>query len=644
MHFKPRQTLLMKRWIAALLMVACTNISAQTLLTYGNEKVTTSEFVKSFQKNNQSNVSEASLKEYLDLYIASRLKIKEARERRFDTLPQMLAELQNLRQQIIPAYLNDKESLTRMVNEAFDRSKKDLQLAHIFIKNQGSTAATEKRKEEVLQALKKKSFTDVARELSDDPAAADNRGHLGWITVFNLPYALENLAYATPVGKVSAVYRSKSGYHILKNLGERKAVGKMKAAQILFAFPPNASQAQKAQIATRADSVYKKLQAGEDFGTMANLLSNDVVTSASNGLLNEFGVGEYDDEFTSAVFSLKKDGELSRPFTTAHGIHIVKRVAHQPISFQLTQEVKKELQTRVEQSDRILALDDLLLRKLKKHNGFTAYKFDSRALAQFTDSILQNQNPDAAGTIDLGTKLFSFKQDFATVSDWKTFVEANTERGNPPFSQLWDGFEKETLMKFYRDHLEDFSPEFKNQLGEFEEGNLFFEIMQQQVWTPAQTDSVALQQHFQKNKDRYNWKPSAAAVVFYAATEEAAKNFRQALQPNSANWRQLLETHDQVSADSGRFELTQLPTAVQHQASGSLSPVAVHDDNTATIYLLLKHYKETEPRSFEEARGLVINDYQAELEARWIQQLKKKYPVTMNNKAWKALVAELTRK
>jgi peptidyl-prolyl cis-trans isomerase SurA len=41
-------------------------------------------------------------------------------------------------------------------------------------------------------------------------------------------------------------------------------------------------------------------------------------------------------------------------------------------------------------------------------------------------------------------------------------------------------------------------------------------------------------------------------------------------------------------------------------------------------------YTQPSPRSFEEARGLVMNDYQAKLEEEWIKRLKKKYPVKVN--------------
>ena len=47
---------------------------------------------------------------------------------------------------------------------------------------------------------------------------------------------------------------------------------------------------------------------------------------------------------------------------------------------------------------------------------------------------------------------------------------------------------------------------------------------------------------------------------------------------------------------------------------------------------VLNVYDQPAQRSFEEARGLVINDYQAVLEAQWIKSLKKKYPVKINEK------------
>ena len=79
------------------------------------------------------------------------------------------------------------------------------------------------------------------------------------------------------------------------------------------------------------------------------------------------------------------------------------------------------------------------------------------------------------------------------------------------------------MYQYYRIHLEDFNDDFRNQMNEFSDGNLFFEIMQQEVWNKAQNDSAALQALYEKNKNKYIWKQSADAVIFFCSDEATAK-------------------------------------------------------------------------------------------------------------------------
>ncbi|MES2880671.1 MAG: peptidylprolyl isomerase, partial [Bacteroidota bacterium] len=280
----------MKKLIALLTLVVSLSANTQTLFYYANDSVSAKEFLRAYQKNNTATKNSSSLATYLDLYIASRLKIAEAKKLGYDTLPQMVADLDNLRQQILPNYLSDKESLNKLVKEALFRKQKDVRLAHIFIATKNATVdeltAAAKKSVDVVAAIKAgEDFAALAKKYSDDPAAATNGGNLGWITVFSLPYELENLAYTTPVGKTSVPHRSKAGYHIFKNLGERKAVGRMKAAQILLAFLPGSSEAEKLMLKKRADSIYNRIVKGADFGKLATQFSNDVVSSAANGMM-----------------------------------------------------------------------------------------------------------------------------------------------------------------------------------------------------------------------------------------------------------------------------------------------------------------------------------------------------------------------
>ena len=120
----------MKKLLTAFLVLCTCSLSAQTLFHYGSDSVSVQEFMRAYTKNNTGVRSEKGLREYLELYIASRLKIREARELGYDTLPQIAADLQNLRNQIVASYVNDRSAVDKMVEEAFVRSQKNIHIAH----------------------------------------------------------------------------------------------------------------------------------------------------------------------------------------------------------------------------------------------------------------------------------------------------------------------------------------------------------------------------------------------------------------------------------------------------------------------------------------------------------------------------------
>src|SRR4051812_27226328 len=104
----------MKKLIAAALVLACFSAPAQTIFYYGKDSVSVKDFLKAYHKNNTGPQTEKAFLDYLDLYIASRLKIAEAKARGYDTLPQMISDLEGLRGQILPAYINDKEAIQKL--------------------------------------------------------------------------------------------------------------------------------------------------------------------------------------------------------------------------------------------------------------------------------------------------------------------------------------------------------------------------------------------------------------------------------------------------------------------------------------------------------------------------------------------------
>lgn len=641
----------MKKLVTAFCLLISFSLSAQTIFRYGNDSVSVKEFLKAYNKNKTDVKTEQAFRDYLDLYIASRLKIKEARERGYDTLPQMVSDLDNLRQQILPNYLTDKESVNKLVDEAYNRSLKDIHLAHIFISFQQNgifdTVTALKKLAEAQEKLKTGSdFSAVAKQYSDDPSAKQNGGDLDWITVFSLPYGLETLAYSTPVGKISSVYKSKAGYHIFKNLAERRDPGRIKADQILIAFPPGADASVKNASKKLADSIYNRLLKGDDFGKLASQFSNDVISAAANGEMMEFGVGEYDPVFEHTVYALQKN-VVGKPFLTSHGYHIVKLVGKTPAAAKTDAKAMETLRSKVEQSDRIASIKSVLANKILKEAGYKKAPVNNSELWAFSDSILNYQKLNMPVQITGASDLIQIGEKKFQVSDWITYAQTFRYKpdgsGIKPYAQLWDEFVEAMALNYYQANLENYNEEFKDQINEFKDGNLFFEIMQREVWGPAQSDSTALASYFEKNRSKYNWKPSVDAVIFYAGDMATAKTFGNELKKSPSSWNDLISKYEEkIAADSSRFELAQIPNPTKQslQPGTITSPLLNKADNTASFAYIIRNHNNTDPRNFADARGLVINDYQIDLEKNWVEQLKKKYPVVISEKELNELIRE----
>ncbi|MET0464640.1 MAG: peptidylprolyl isomerase [Chitinophagaceae bacterium] len=643
---------MIKYWLPATLFCLLTGTaSSQTLFTYGSHQASAQEFLKAFNKNNPPGTKPKAeaMKEYLELYINSKLKIQTAYDLGYDTLPQIRVETENLRNTIVDNYMSDPQAVTRLSKEAFQRSLKDIRTAHLFISFHNKdgvfdTAAAKAKLVSVEKRLAKgDDFLSVAQQLSDDPAAAANKGDLGFVTVFTLPYELETLLYSTPAGRYSKVYTSKAGYHILKNLGERKALGKIKIQQILLAFPPNATDAVQKKTALLADSLYLRITKGDDFGKLAASFSDDHNSAARDGMTPEISVGEYDQQFEKTVWSLAKDGEVSKPFKTSHGYHIVKRLRLIPVvANPADKENNQQLEVLVRADDRWKTARDFIYARVKNKPGIQESGIKEATLWAATDSMIAGR---AVQEIDMQSALFHIGSSVLHFSDWLQHVQ--TYRYMPggatvrPYSSLMEDFRNNAMYQYYRDHLEDYNEEFKNQMAEFRDGNLFFEVMQREVWNRAQTDTVALEKLYEKNKAQYTWQPSADAIVFFSNDQATARALAEELKKTPAAWKALAEKYNEkVVGDSARYEWTQLPGHTKETPkAGTVTALTINQaDNTASFAYIIKVYPQQGIRSFNEAKGLVMNDYQVQLETEWIKQLRAKYPVSIDQSTLSGLI------
>lgn len=644
----------MKKIIFILCLITAGNklLVSQTLFSYGKQQVSKDEFVKAFYKNNPAGYSEQALTDYLNLYINFKLKVQAAKDMKLDTLASQKNDLQNFRQQIIENYLSEDSTIQALSKEAFVRSQKDIRAGHIFIPfdntnpynaNAGSstvpvedTAAAYKKINEVYKALQQgTSFSKAALRYSMDPAAKRNHGDIGFVTAFTLPYAVESILYNLKPGNYSVPYRSNAGYHIFINQEERPAYGKIKAAQILLPYTPGMSQSEKSILRSKADSIYNILKKNGTWENLAQQYNISNNPSATNGAIPDVVVGKYDPIFEKAVFALKSDGDITPAFETSYGIHIVKRLGYTPASADSTQATIL-FKTAVMQDGRLDVVrkkeSNNILRKAEYKKVFS----NDALLWEITDSLLVNGDYLPAKGVDGATVLFSFAKKNVSLSDWWTHIQTIRNNFRPgiqlPYELIMQDFVSAHGMLYYQNHLEDFNPSFKAQLTEFAEGNLLFDVMEKQIWNRAAKDEKALQKYYSSNKTKYQWGPSITGIYFTAENDRVADRIRKETAQFVAEWRSLAETTSgKIIADSARFELTQLPGVSIEDAVAKLVQLKNESaDSTVNLVYITAQHPANQQKSFEEARGLVINDYQSILEEKWIASLKKKYKVKVN--------------
>ena len=237
---------------------------------------------------------------------------------------------------------------------------------------------------------------------------------------------------------------------------------------------------------------------------------------------------------------------------------------------------------------------------------------------------------------------------------WKSDIkelmlqDSRTEIGKEAFIQKSigkNGLSKDEKNKelFITERLQDFSPEYKNQINEFKDGNLLFDIMDKKIWSKASSDLVAIKSFHAARKQNYQWKNSVTAFTITTQSQAYASVIKEALQQNTSI-ENLRKQYSEISfIDSSRQEAgSLLGVGIANAKQGFISEIYTNEsEGTVSFVYIQKVHPDPTTMSFEEARISVINDYQTKLEEAWIMELKKKYPVTINQAELKKALSAL---
>ena len=623
---------------------ASTVSQAQTIFTFGDKPVGKQEFMTAFNKNpGDEKDRKKSLTDYLDLYINFKLKVQSAYDAKLNNLETFKTESANFKRQLAENLINEEAQENKLITEAYDRSKKDIRVSQIFIDYTKDTAKALEQANKAYALLKQgKPFEEVLNNVSNDDNNKKTKGDIGYITVFSLPYSFENEIYSLKEGQYSAPFKGKYGYHIFKNTGERKALGRRKVAQILIAVPTDADEATIKAKNDLADTLYQQLLRGAQFDKFVARYSNDLHTVNNNGLFPEISIGHFDEQFEQKVYSIKKNGDYLAPFRTSSGIHILKLIENmEPAK---TAEEDLYIKQKIESGDRLVQSKN---NRLKKWQIMTKYKkaaYDETTIFAYIDSFIQGKSITTFSKNIDSTLIISFAKENLYVKDFKNYASMLNHTANVLASRTipeqMKEFEKLKSVDYYRDHYEEYNPAIKKQIKEFEEANLLFVAMDKNVWSKASEDSLGLRNFYKANADKYNWNKGVSGILITVNSKDVCKELSSKLEGNINNWRTTVSSYGGVaSADSARYEYDNLPIKqkIEPRIGFMTSPEKSTTDELYSFFIVTKVHDALTRRSFEEAKGLIINDYQNQLEKEWIKSLKIKYPIHINMQNWNAV-------
>ena len=634
-------------------------LDKQVLMTIGDHKVTVKEFTDVYAKNNLKGdvIEKKSIDEYIDLFTVFRMKVMEAEAMKLDTSAKFQKELAGYRKQLAKPFMSSDDITEELVEEAYQRKLKDIRASHILIRcdKNAMPSDTMKAYNKAMDIRKKAlakgaDFGELAVRYSDDPSARDmkatdqsparpgNHGDLGYFTVFDMVYPFETGAYNTKEGEVSMPVRSDFGYHIIKVTSVTDAMGTIQAAHIFLQLPFDAAEEDVLATKQKADNIYEALvaQDGKNWNEMVKQYSDDKGTVARNGALSSFTVSRIVPQFIEVCKSLEID-KISKPVRTTYGYHIIKLLGKTGVgSFE---KENKGLTERIEKDMRSKKSEEVVLKQIRKEYNFKANDKNIEEFLSTVDSTILSKAYVPAANVNMNATLFSINGESTKVSEFVAYIKDNMtmQKYVTPSTyayQLYENFSNEKMMDYADAHLEEKYPEFAALVQEYRDGILLFDLMDREVWDKAVKDTLGLQAFHERHADKYMWGERVkASIVTVTRPESLPKvkalidagtpldSLRTVMQRDSISYV-YVRTGFYQHGDNQYVDQTEWKVGVMNEIPSTV-------DQTTTM-VFIRELHDPEPKTLKEARGLVTSDYQVELEENWVNALREKYPVSVD--------------
>ncbi len=656
------------------------------IMEVGGTQIRQSEFMKEFENSvgrslkSKPHVSASekreALNEYVNLYANFRAKDLDARALGFDTARYMLLELARYRRDLAAPYLIDSIVLKDILRQAYERNHYVLHAAHILVRlrpdaDPADTLAAYNRALELRKrVVGGESIFNVAAEevlrVNPEARVTSYEGDLGYFTVFDMVYPFENAAYSLAVKEVSQPVRTRFGYHIIQILDKAEHFGKV-TIQHIWVNSGNAKAA--------ISNMYDRLMNGTPFEMVARQ-SEDHSTAETGGYITDANVNQLPAEYVKKITTMQP-GEISAPFYTRYGWHIIKLVKKDTLPpfesmdgyyrQRLTRDPRGESSRRsfAENARKKYGIQDLTTTpvpvKGKRKKGAKVEMMASldEIRSHLNDSIFQGiWRCKDSNFHDLSTVVRMPGKEYNTL-DVVRHIRVNQKSESKVsidryLQRVYEDFLDSITIAYADSQLETEYPEFAALVDEYRRGLMIFNYNDQMIWSKAIKDSVGFANFYATESKKkslsnpddsiYFWHTRARVVTFDVADsaclapEKAVKLVAKALDKKTASSdiRDLLAkkvnkkkcgAEEPVTFNVEMVERGRQQLLAKGQWTPGVYPVAAKKGYRLVVV------EEVLPPMLKgqmEARGYYLNAWQNEVERQLNDELRSKYNVKIN--------------
>lgn len=637
----------MKRtFLTIIFLVVVTNIFSQNfLLKINNQQVSSSEFEKLYLKNpNQAKLTEADFDDYLDLFINYKLKVLEAYNLRYDTIKSIKDEHYTYVKQLSEPFFTNKEYENKLLVEAYERSKKEVRLSYILIKAEplDTLKAYNKAMDIYNRLMKKENFDKLAVEFSEANNIKQDGADAWYNKVFWMPYQMENFAFTGKVGDISKPILANNAYFILKITDIRTGLPKeVRASHIYLGLRMGSSLQDSIEVFKKIDTIKKELKKGVSFDELAMRFSDDKQNAAKGGDLGWFTTGKMFKDFENAVYSIKNIGDWVGPIRTPAGYHFIKLT---DVKYLGTFEQEKDnLLKQLQKNSRYNLVKESVFDNLKNIYNYQQVGKLDEFYTKVDSSIIQSKWVNNYFTND-NNLLMKFADKTFTNSDFAKYLEKNQKNFKDfdiikIINKAFDQFVKDMLKDYEIEQLPQKDKEFGELMMEYYQGLMLFEITNNQVWQKASKDTLGLMEFFKQNRKNYTQRisfstfqykdPKTYKKLINLLNQKVVKNLSDSSIVKEINAKKELIKFSTCICKLGENEDVDYIADQITKGNVSFDQNILENKEKQKVYWLYD--------SFPYVKGLVIADYQEVLMDKWIEYLRKKYTVEINQAEWNKL-------